>query len=206
MKKRYGRVADYASWRRPRLVDNALELLAREIPRFKRKMDSVFMSLATDCFMYRMPEVEELTLAIIKRLNEAEIPVTTLTKGVYPAVLAENGFHQDNRYGSSIVSSSEDFRRRFEPGAAPYRERIAALRLLHDAGLKTYVHMEPYPTPNIIEQDVEEILEEVSFVDDISFSRWNYSRLPNEFPEAAAFYAAESAKVQTFFAARSIRR
>ena len=33
MAKRFGRVKDYADWCEPRLVDNALELLANELPR-----------------------------------------------------------------------------------------------------------------------------------------------------------------------------
>ena len=36
--------------------------------------------------------------------------------------------------------------------------------------------LEPYPTPNIINQDLGEILEEISFVDKIIFGRMNYNK------------------------------
>ena len=55
-------------------------------------------------------------------------------------------------------------------------QRINALRALHNAGCKTWVSVEPYPTPNIIEQDFEEILHAISFTDKIIFGRLNYNK------------------------------
>ena len=69
-------------------------------------------------------------------------------------------------------------------------QRIGALRSLHEAGLKTWVSMEPYPTPNIVTQDIREILKAVSFVDRIVFGRWNYSNRCTSFPHSPEFYNA----------------
>jgi len=66
--------------------------------------------------------------------------------------------------------------REWDRSAAPYAERIAALRRLHDAGCRTLVHIEPYPTPSVFEQDLSEILAEAKFVDRMFFGGWNYSR------------------------------
>jgi hypothetical protein len=74
-------------------------------------------------------------------------------------------------------------RQRWEPGAAPYADRIAALRYLHDHGLHTYAHIEPYPTPNIIQQDFEALLKSVDFVDSLYFGGWNYSPLAAKYPD-----------------------
>jgi hypothetical protein len=41
---------------------------------------------------------------------------------------------------------------------------------LHDAGCKTWVSIEPYPTPNFIEQDLNDILCAISFCDKIILS------------------------------------
>ena len=79
-----------------------------------------------------------------------------------PPELAE--LDQRNSYGISLVSLDEEFRKKWEPGAAPYQERIDALRYLHSKGMHTWVHMEPYPTPNIISKDLTEILEEISLL------------------------------------------
>ena len=48
--------------------------------------------------------------------------------------------------------------------------------------------MEPYPTPNLIKQDLREILEAVSFVNKIIFGRLNYSVKSSEFKYAKEFY------------------
>lgn len=82
----------------------------------------------------------------------------------------------------------EEYRKQMEPGAAPYTERLAALKALHDAGCKTWVSIEPYPTPNMIEQDLNEILEAVVFTDRIIFGRTNYSKVANAFVNHRHFY------------------
>ena len=48
--------------------------------------------------------------------------------------------------------------------------------------------MEPYPTPNLIKQDLIEILESVSFVDKIVFGKLNYNIKSSEFKYNKEFY------------------
>lgn len=124
--------------------------------------------------MYRYNEVSEMSIAIIRKLNAAGIKCTALTKGILPIELAQLSL--GNEYGITLVSLDEAFRKEMEPNTAPYKERIAALRALHDAGSKTWVSIEPYPTPNFIEQDLNEILEAISFCDKIIFGRLNYNK------------------------------
>ena len=152
MAKRFGKVKTYEDWCEPILVTNALELLDKEIPRLRGKIQSVQLCFSTDPFMLGYPEVSELSLAIIKKLNTAGIKCTTLTKGLLPSELV--GYSKENEYGITLVSLDEEFRKRMEPNTALYADRIQALRVLHDAGCKTWVSIEPYPTPNIIEQDL----------------------------------------------------
>jgi DNA repair photolyase len=197
MKRRFGQIGSYDDWLKPRLVGNALELLDKELPRLKDKIERVFLSFTTDPFMYRQPAVIELSLEILARLNEARIPAATLTKGVYPAERI-TGLGQENEYGITLVSLDDEFQRKFEPGAAPISERVAALRTLHEAGFKTWISMEPYPTPNIHRQDITEVLKAVSFVDSIWFGRWNYNRTTGAFKHAPEFYASMSQQVITF--------
>lgn len=84
IKKRFGIVKDYDIWRNPKLVLNAIELLNNELPKLKHKIKSVQLSFATDPFMKGFSEVTKLTLQIINRLNQDDIKVITLTKGVIP--------------------------------------------------------------------------------------------------------------------------
>lgn len=176
MKKRCGIVKNYNEWISPKIVGNAMELLDKELPRLKNKIHCVFLCFSSDPFMYKQPEVIKLTLKILEKLNTYGIRSTIITKGIYPKELVNaSKYNSLNEYGSTIVSLSEEYRKKFEPGAAPIKNRIESLKELHKSGLKTWVSMEPYPTSNIVKQDIKTILESISFVDKIVFGRWNYN-------------------------------
>ena len=199
MKKRCGIVKTYEDWCRPKIVSNALELLDKEIPKYKDRIKYVHLCFSTDLFMYNQPEVVELSLKIIDKLNQNSIKCTVLTKGFYPKELAgRNGQSMNNEYGITLVSLNEDFRKEFEPNSASFKDRIKSLKHLHDRGFKTWISMEPYPTPNLIKQDLREILDEVSFVNKIIFGRLNYSVKSSEFKYTKEFYNSLALSVIKF--------
>lgn len=193
MKKRFGQFDSYEDWLKPYLVSNTLELLDKEIPRLKDKIKSVQLCFSTDPFMYEYGEICDMSLAAIRKLNAAGIPCSVLTKGILPAELAQCS--KENEYGITLVSLDEDFRKKMEPGSASFADRLTALRALHDAGCKTWVSIEPYPTPNIIEQDLNAILEAVGFVDKIIFGRTNYSKIASAYLEHRKFYNEQAQTV-----------
>lgn len=186
MAKRFGKVKSYEEWCEPKLVVNAIDILQKEIPRLKDKIKSVQLCFTTDPFMYGFPEVTDLSIKIICMLNSAGIKCTALTKGILPEQLKD--LSPENEYGITLISLDEDFRSKMEPNAASYAERIAALRKLHDAGCKTWVSIEPYPTPNIIEQDYNQILEAIGFVDKIIFGRLNYNKDVTAYKQHKEFF------------------
>ena len=189
MKKRCGVIKDYNDWIKPKIVSNALELLDKEIPKLKHKIKNVHLCFTTDPFMYRQPEVVDLTLKIIERLNKDNIRCTVLTKGIYPKELEDaSRYSRDNEYAITSISLDENFRNRFEPGSAPYKQRIEALRRLHDNGLRTWISMEPYPIPDMVQQDLMKVLQEVSFVDKIIFGKLNYNVKVSNFEGNKSFY------------------
>ena len=202
MKKRFGQVKTYDEWIEPKIVSNTLELLDKEIPRLKDKIKSVHLCFSTDPFMYGVDEICDLSLAAIRKLNDADIKCTVLTKGILPIELAD--LSKANEYGITLVSLSEDFRTRYEPHAAPYAERINALKRLHERGCRTWVSMEPYPTPNLVEQKLSDVLDAVSFVDKIIFGRTNYSKDVSSFPTHKEFYNECAKQVVAFCFARDI--
>lgn len=185
-KKRFGNIKSYAEWCEPALVENTLELLDAEIPKFKGKIKMLHLCFTTDPFMYDYPEVQDMSLEAIKKLNAAEIKCSVLTKGILPMDLA--GLSKDNEYGITLVSLDEQFRLRMEPGAAPLEDRVAALKSLHESGCKTWVSIEPYPTPNIIKQSLTDILNKVNFVDRIIFGRMNYNKEVTAYSEHIQFF------------------
>ncbi len=195
-KKRFGQVTSYENWLEPYLVSNTLELLDKEIPRFRHEIQSVQLCFTTDPFMYEYEEVSDMSIAAIKKLNSAGIKCSVLTKGMMPIELAD--LSKENEYGTTLISLSEDYRQKMEPYTAPYAERLAALRSLHDKGCKTWVSIEPYPTPNLIEQSLQELLTSVSFVDKIIFGRTNYSKEVSSYKTHKSFYNEAAQTVMTF--------
>ena len=184
--RRFGQSKTYEDWCTPKLVENALEILDKEIPRLKDKIQSVQLCFTTDPFMYGYDEVKDMSLKIIQKLNAANIKCTALTKGVLPIELAQ--MWTENEYGITLISLNEQFRKEFEPNAAPYEQRISSLMALHNAGCKTWVSIEPYPTPNIIEQNFNAILDAISFTDKIIFGRLNYNKKVSEYKDYKKYF------------------
>jgi len=202
LKKRFGHVKTYEEWLKPYLVSNTLELLDNEIPRLKDKIKSVQLCFMTDPFMYGYKEIEAMSIAAIKKLNKAGIKCTVLTKGILPRELGD--YLKDNEYGITLISLDEAYRQKMEPGATPYADRLEALKELHDKGCKTWVSIEPYPTPNLIEQNLAELLESISFVDRIIFGRTNYSKEVSTYKLHKTFYNECANEVIRFCADRHI--
>jgi DNA repair photolyase len=202
MAKHFGRVRDYEDWISPAIVSNTLELVEKDLKRKRDKIKHVQLCLMTDPFMEHYPQVGAVCLEAIRMINGADIPCGVLTKGRLPIELAE--LDERNTYGISLIALDEDFRAKWEPGSAPYLERIKALKNLHDRGAQTWVHIEPYPTPNIHIQDIKELLEAVSFVDSIDLLPWNYSPMTTRYPDAAGFYRAMNEETETFCLERGI--
>jgi three-Cys-motif partner protein len=127
MAQRYGKIKDYEDWLHPKIVSNALDLLDKEIPKYKKEIEFVHLSFTTDPFMYDSlnkrvyPEVKELTLKIIEKLNQNGIKCTILTKGIYPRELTDTKkYGAKNEYGITLVSSDENFKKEFEPYSASF--------------------------------------------------------------------------------------
>lgn len=196
MAKRFGRVKSYDEWIKPKIVSNAVELLQKEIPKHRDKIKFVHLCFSTDPFMYGEQEIADLSVRLIRLLNEADIKCTALTKGILPLDLAE--LSDSNEFGITLISLKEDYRKQYEPFSAPYKERIDSLYRLYKKGVKTWVSIEPYPTPNIIDQNFKKILSSVAFVDKIIFGRLNYNALVSRYPEQKDFYNDLSCQVIEF--------
>ncbi len=196
MAKRFGNVKNVEEWMEPKLVSNALELLDEELPKLKNKIKSVHLCFTTDPFMDKYPEIGDMSLKIINRVNKEKIKCTILTKGILPEYLQKTS--KINEYGITLVSLNKKFREEYEPNSSEYEERVHALKILHDKGFKTWVSIEPYPTPNMIEQDLMDILNKISFVDYIVFGRTHYNKLVSEYKMYKEFYNDCATKVIKF--------
>ena len=137
-KKRFGQVKTYENWLKPHLVSNTMELLRREIPKLRDKIQSVQLCFTTDPFMYDYDEICNMSLDSIELLNESGIKCTVLTKGVLPIALADRQrFPEDNEYGITLISLDE--------------EHLAALQSDYDFYTETVI---PAGTYAGVEEDV----------------------------------------------------
>ncbi len=206
MAKRFGKVKSYSNWCKPKLVKNALELLDKEIPKYKNEIKFVHLCFTTDPFMFRYPEITEMTLKIINKLNLNGIKCTVLTKGILPKELTNiKKYSNKNEYGITLISLDNNFKKKFEPFSSPYMGRIKSLKNLHDAGLKTWVSMEPYPTPNLVKQDLLKVLKQVSFTDNIIFGKLNYNVHSSKFTGNEEFYEEQAEIVEDFCKKKGIK-
>lgn len=196
MAKRFGKTHSYEEWTTPKLVSNTIELLQQEIPKLKDKITSVQLCFTSDPFMIGYPEVEQMSIEAIKLLNSFDIQCNILTKGILPNTLTS--LSKKNEYGITLVSLDEDYRKIYEPFTSQYYERINALKELSFAGCKTWVSIEPYPTPNIIEQNLGELLESIKFVDKIIFGRTHYNKDISAYKKFKDFYNLKAQEVISF--------
>ena len=88
------------------------------------------------------------TRKALEIVGDAGLRATVLTKGGTAAcrdfdLLKKYGF----RFGSTIVFVDDDWRKHWEPNAAPIYDRVQALKIAHEMGIETWVSMEPVIDP-----------------------------------------------------------
>jgi DNA repair photolyase len=129
-----------------RVKTNVVEVLRRELARRSWKREQVVIGTATD--PYQPAEGRfRLTRGSIAALGEARTPFGIITRGPMidrdVDVLAGAARRAEVSVTFSIPTLDHEIWRRTEPGTAPPRQRLRALRMLVDAGIKTSVGMAP---------------------------------------------------------------
>lgn len=186
MSHRFGKAKSLDEWCKFQLCENAISIVQEELKKKYKDIKSVQLCFSTDPFMYNHPEVAKISIALIQEVNKYNIPCYILTKGILPKELAE--LSKINFYGITYVSYKEEFKEKYEKYAAPLKERLASLKYLSDHGCKTWVSVEPYPTPNIIEQDLNILLNNIAFANKIVFGRLHYNKIVSAYKEYQVYY------------------
>lgn len=103
--------------------------------------EQVMLSFTTDPFN---PSDMTLTRPTIETLQAYGLGVCTLTKGGSRAIPYLDLFRPDrDAFASTLTSLDDAFSLKWERGAALPGDRIATLRRFHDAGIFTWVSLEP---------------------------------------------------------------
>ena len=129
-----------------RVKVNIAEVLATELARPSWRRESVAIGAATD--PYQPAEGRyRLTRACIEALGKAATPFSIITRGPMIVrdvdVLAEAARGADVSVTFSVPTLDVEVWRRTEPGTAPPRQRLRALKALVDAGIKASVGLAP---------------------------------------------------------------
>lgn len=147
---------------------NAPELLKKQIARAKRGT----VWIASVCDPYQPLEKKyRLTRRCLEVLAEARFPLNLQTKSAL--VLRDLDVltrFREIEVGMTITTADENIARMFEPGASTVRERLAALKTIHDRGIPTFVFVGP-----ILPGGAERLVRDLTGkVDKIFIDRMNY--------------------------------
>jgi DNA repair photolyase len=144
--KRADRPSDERYGTSIRVKTNVAEVLRRELTRRSWQREGVVIGAATD--PYQPAEGRyRLTRACIEALGDHANPFSIITRGpmiVRDAdVLARAAARAKVHVTFSIPTIDEEIWRKTEPGTAPPRQRLRAIRELVDAGIDVGVGMAP---------------------------------------------------------------
>jgi len=144
--QRADRPSDDRYGRSIRVKTNVAEVLARELARRSWGREEVAVGTATD--PYQPAEGRfRLTRACLVELGKAWTPFSIITRGPLVVrdvdVLLEAARHVDVSVTFSLPTVDEDVWRTTEPGTAPPRSRLEAVRRLAEAGVDVGVGLAP---------------------------------------------------------------
>jgi DNA repair photolyase len=144
--RRADRPADDRYGRSIRVKINVAELLRAELARRSWRGEAVAIGAATD--PYQPAEGRyRLTQRCLAALRDAANPFHVITRGPLivrdAELLADAAARADVSVTFSVPTVDDDVWRTTEPGTAPPRQRLRALRVLVDAGVRASVGMAP---------------------------------------------------------------
>jgi DNA repair photolyase len=144
--QRADRPSDHRYGTSIRVKVNIAERLRAELGRASWRFEPVAIGAATD--PYQPAEGRyRLTRACIEALRDAANPFHIITRGPLVVrdaeLLAEAAGRADVSVTFSVPTIDDDVWRTTEPGTAPPRQRLRALRTLVDAGVRASVGMAP---------------------------------------------------------------
>lgn len=151
-----------------------LEKLIKDASKYQAAgiTEQVMLSFTTDPYH---PGDNMLTRATIKILREYGLSFCTLTKGGARALYDIDLFRPErDAFASTLTTLDDSVSLEWEAGAALPADRIDTLRQFHDAGIFTWVSLEPVIDPDVT---LEIIRQTHPFVDLYKIGRINYHRL-----------------------------
>ena len=151
--------------------DNYLALLGKDAHKYQSLgiTEQVMLSFTTDPYH---PGDNSLTRDVLLSLQAHGLGICTLTKGGNRATRDVDLFRPGrDAFASTLTSLDDEFSLKWERGAALPADRIATLKRFHDAGIFTWVSLEPTLNTDSSLQIIEHTHE---FIDLYKIGRANY--------------------------------
>lgn len=123
--------------------ENFLHLLTRDAAKYQALgiTEQVMLSFTTDPYH---PFDNAMTRDVLRILQAHGLSVCTLTKGGKRALRDIDMFRPEcDAFASTLTSLDDAFSLKWERGAALPDDRISTLKAFHDAGIFTWVSLEP---------------------------------------------------------------
>lgn len=120
-----------------------LAQLAKDAPKH-RSGKPVLFCFTSDPYQ---PHEDGTTRQAIRVLKDAGVSFNVLTKGGRRACRDIDLYRRGDAFGTTILFTRDEDRRQWEPNAAPVADRIETIRRFHEAGVRTWVSIEPVIEP-----------------------------------------------------------
>jgi DNA repair photolyase len=137
------------------LYHNLPVLLKEELSRKRVPLEWITLNTSSDCFQPH-PDILDITFEVIRILFAHGVGVSLLTKGVIPGrfldLFAQFPGKTCARIG--LVSLSEEYRMKYEPGTPPMMERLDNIRKLNEVGISPEIRIDPI-IPFVTDTDSE---------------------------------------------------
>ena len=154
---------------------NILTNLMRDAKRLGQKGETRQVLLCFTCDLYTLANEEyQVTGQSIQILHNNGLNVSILTKGGSRALVDLRLLGKDDSFGTTLTFFSPEKSRLWEPGAAEPIDRMRTLLAFHNAGIPTWVSLEPVIEP---EQTLALIRMTHRFVDEYKVGKLNYHPL-----------------------------
>ena len=172
---------------------NAIAMLEKDCKELEAMKDprEILMSFTTDPYQ-PIDDVYNLTRKAIQIFHKYNRPYSILTKGGKRSMkdfdlMAERP--DISRYATTLTCCLSETQKEWEPFAAPWYERIEALKEAHKKGIKTWVSIEPIIDPG---QSIYLIFDSLEWVDLYRIGIMNHTN-PG-FPKSDLYEFVENAR------------
>jgi DNA repair photolyase len=152
-----------------------LENIEADLNVIKSDREPVHLSFVGDPYDMGRKD-NDYTRTVLGLFRKYDHPFQVLTKGGLKAARDFDLYGPDDRFGVTLTFINPEDSTEWEPGSALPKDRMEALKIAHEQGIKTWVSLEPVIDP---QQTLALIDVTHEFVDFYGVGKWNHDARVN---------------------------